>query len=604
MMQLVSSAAALLGAVGLLLASGLFARSLFFGATPLVARFAQAEDPSTAGQPAVQRYLRGLTAFWSLTLLACALLVGQRAWADATAFGAAWLLPPTLVALLFFGERWLRSLVFGPQTLGPVRRQWQIAGRVMRGELVLRFRRALRLPEPVFDRAEPARPVIVWRDGEVSATSLQAAAVELAGTLPEGRRLMVVCDDRAVFLWVVLAAWAARRTVVMPPADLKPVIDDAQSGGRQFDAIVTDRPDVLTTDAVPRLQLDGAALRAALNAPHTRTPAIALPADHAAAVFFTSGSTGLPAAQAKTWRQLVDAADAMDDLLQARHAAALLGATVVHSHMFGFEMLVMQALRGACSLYAHRIVFPSDLETFARFQGHNKWLVTTPYHLGVFAEADRLPAGIGRVVSATMPLDISLAARVERASGAEVHEIYGSTEAGCIATRRATVNPVWRLATDLRLTVEDDGSAVLYGARLRGALVLRDKMARVEGGFELGCRDTDLVKVAGKRTSLQALTAVLRGIDGVQDGVFVDGTMLGRKRLAALVVAPDLSNEQLREALALRIDPAFLPRPLVRVSALPRDANGKLRHDSLLGSVATALPSVGRFAGALRANAG
>jgi acyl-coenzyme A synthetase/AMP-(fatty) acid ligase len=183
-----------------------------------------------------------------------------------------------------------------------------------------------------------------------------------------------------------------------------------------------------------------------------------------------------------------------------------------------------------------------------------------------------------------MPLDPALAEAVEAGTGAQVLEIYGSTEAGCIATRRPTAGPTWRLAADLELEVRADGAAVLLGDRLGGALALRDRIARTAGGFELSGRDTDLVKVAGKRTSLEALNAVLREIDGVADGVFIDGAAIGQRRLAAVVVAPGLSSERIREALATRIDAAFLPRPLVLVDALPRDANGKLRHDALLAS--------------------
>jgi acyl-coenzyme A synthetase/AMP-(fatty) acid ligase len=52
-------------------------------------------------------------------------------------------------------------------------------------------------------------------------------------------------------------------------------------------------------------------------------------------------------------------------------------------------------------------------------------------------------------------------------------------------------------------------------------------------------------------------------------------------RLTALVVAPGLSAPQLLEALRQRIDPAFLPRPLLLVDTLPRNATGKLSRAAL-----------------------
>ena len=53
-------------------------------------------------------------------------------------------------------------------------------------------------------------------------------------------------------------------------------------------------------------------------------------------------------------------------------------------------------------------------------------------------------------------------------------------------------------------------------------------------------------------------------------------------RLTAVVVAPALSRQKLMQELRQRIDPAFLPRPLVFVEALPRNALGKLPRDALL----------------------
>jgi acyl-coenzyme A synthetase/AMP-(fatty) acid ligase len=587
MIEVVVSALSAVGAVGLVLASWLFARSLLPGATPLVARFALAEDPETAVQPIAQRYLRWLTLAWTAALLASASIVASRAAGEAVLPPAiGYLTPLALAVLLFFGERIVRRLMFGTQSVGPVSRQWRIATGVMREELKHLRPGTLNRAEPVFQWPDQRRTLIVWRDGECSVEALQSAAIRLSTSLPPGGRVLVDCEDRAVFLWAVLAVWAARCTVVMPLPELKH--EQGNSHRAHCDCIVTDRLESENLTELPMLRVDSSALRDALKARTELAATIALPMSHIAAVFFTSGSTGRPTAQAKTWRQLVDAAEAMGELLQVSGAAPLLGGTVVHSHMFGFELLVMQALRGSARVYAPRIVYPNDLAMFAALVAPQKWLVTTPYHLELFVEAGPLPRDLQRVISATMPLGTSLAATVEAGTGAQVHEIYGSTEAGCIATRRPVASQVWRLATDLRLALQDNGAVVLNGRRVGGALELRDRIVLTGEGFELCGRDTDLVKIAGRRTSLQALTAVLRAIHGVVDGAFIDGAAIGHKRLAAIVVAPGLSSEQIREALAARIEAAFLPRHLLLVDRLQRDDNGKIHLDGLVDSARAA----------------
>jgi acyl-coenzyme A synthetase/AMP-(fatty) acid ligase len=57
------------------------------------------------------------------------------------------------------------------------------------------------------------------------------------------------------------------------------------------------------------------------------------------------------------------------------------------------------------------------------------------------------------------------------------------------------------------------------------------------------------------------------------------------RRVAALVVAHGLTAAQITQRLAASIDPAFLPRPLVLVDALPRNELGKLPRDQLLSAL-------------------
>jgi acyl-coenzyme A synthetase/AMP-(fatty) acid ligase len=100
--------------------------------------------------------------------------------------------------------------------------------------------------------------------------------------------------------------------------------------------------------------------------------------------------------------------------------------------------------------------------------------------------------------------------------------------------------------------------------------------------FRLLGRSNDLVNVAGKRSSIGHLNFHLNSIEGVVDGAFwmppeADGDAgPGIVRLLAFVVAPGVSRERITAALRQRVDAAFLPRRIVHVDALPREATGKL----------------------------
>jgi acyl-coenzyme A synthetase/AMP-(fatty) acid ligase len=111
--------------------------------------------------------------------------------------------------------------------------------------------------------------------------------------------------------------------------------------------------------------------------------------------------------------------------------------------------------------------------------------------------------------------------------------------------------------------------------------------------FLLHGRVADLVNIAGKRSSLAHLNHQLNSIPGVLDGAFFHaeepaGSHTGVVRVAACVVAPALDAAGLLAALRERIDAVFLPRPLLFVAQLPRNASGKLPLSALRALAAQA----------------
>ncbi len=196
------------------------------------------------------------------------------------------------------------------------------------------------------------------------------------------------------------------------------------------------------------------------------------------------------------------------------------------------------------------------------------------------------------MVSATAPLEPELAREAEGRFDARLLEIYGSTETGQIATRRTAETALWRLWPDVRLSTEN-GQVYAQGGHVEQATPMCDVLEMTgENEFLLHGRTADLVNVAGKRSSFGYLNAQLNAIPGVIDGVFFlrerGGGVTGIARLAAAVVAPGLSAATVIESLRQRIDPVFLPRPLLMVERLPRNATGKLPQQALQSLAATA----------------
>ncbi|MCB1778219.1 MAG: acyl-CoA synthetase, partial [Candidatus Competibacteraceae bacterium] len=216
--------------------------------------------------------------------------------------------------------------------------------------------------------------------------------------------------------------------------------------------------------------------------------------------------------------------------------------------------------------------------------------VTTPIHLRACVEAQLAWPELAFLISATAPLSSRLAERAELIFNAPVLEIYGCTEAGSIASRRTLEGEHWLLYDGFQLA-----GHCLLGAHLPEPTPLSD-VIEVDGEnrFRLLGRHEDLINLAGKRSSLAYLNHQLNEIDGVVEGVFIlpDEATTAMQRLAAVVVAPKLGERQLLAALAERLDPVFLPRPLIRVAELPRNETGKVTRDALLALITDPSSSV------------
>jgi acyl-coenzyme A synthetase/AMP-(fatty) acid ligase len=120
---------------------------------------------------------------------------------------------------------------------------------------------------------------------------------------------------------------------------------------------------------------------------------------------------------------------------------------------------------------------------------------------------------------------------------------------------------------------------IISAAHLPKAVKLPDIVELTgKGRFRWLGRQQDMVNIAGKRGSLAELNFRLREIPGVVDGVIFSPSSqkTGRDRLAALVVAPNLQASDILDALRDKLEPVFLPRPVLMVPSLPRQETGKL----------------------------
>lgn len=440
----------------------------------------------------------------------------------------------------------------------------------------------------------PSRAIAFGADGVVTAGAFLAHVRGVAALLPDAPFALNLCEDRYRFLVAFCAVAMRGQTTLLPPARTRGAIDDVRAR-HPHSYCIGDRDDcgcdaehaVTHTPAPPHY----VRLPDTLPACDGDVPAIAL--DALVAIGFTSGSTGVPAANPKTWATFH--AGTLQNLaaLADLHGEATLPvvATVPPQHMYGMEMSVLLPLLGNVAVHGARPFFPGDIAAALRDAPRPPLLVTTPVHLRSLVESGITLPPLAAIATATAPLPQALAADAEARFGCEVRELFGSTETCIFARRRTAHEQVWTPFDGVRLQPVPDGTLVhaphLAEPRLLADIVELDAAGR----FELRGRQADMIEIAGKRASLADLSRRLLAIDGVRDGVVVQSQLAdayGVRRIEAVVVADAvLTDAALLHALRQSLDPVFLPRRLRRVDALPRNETGKLPRaalDALLGA--------------------
>ena len=409
------------------------------------------------------------------------------------------------------------------------------------------------------------------------------ASIALSARIAGASAVCNLCTSRLAFLITYLAALRNRCLMILPPSvssgDLNEVLSrhphavvvgDAETGP-DADAVhgVSPIRHVACTPSWPPAACSDDAL--------AWEPAWAA----TSVVLFTSGSTGTPEPQAKTLRHLATGALVLGarlskDLEGGLAAIERIVCSVPPQHMFGFECSVMLSLLCGMPVLDRRPLLPADV--FAAFADDARcaW-IATPLHLRSLVQSGQSMRACSVVITSTMALAPGIARQTERQLDAPVLEIYGSTETGVLALRRTARETRWQGVDGVRIT-RDDEANIATGSHFESPVRLLDELLlAADGSFTLLGRQSDLVKIAGRRASLAGLNLMLQEMPGLVDGVFyLPDTGSDTERLCLIYAGPTLDRTAARAWLRKRLDPVFLPRVFVRLERMPRTETGKM----------------------------
>lgn len=430
---------------------------------------------------------------------------------------------------------------------------------------------------------------IAWCGGRpVSGRQFLADSRRLAARLPAAGPMVNLCGDRYGFAVGLAAALLRGHTSLLPPNILPATLGSLAEPGTPLYGLSED----------PAIRPEGLPMVSPVSpggeGGHEEVDGVPLvPRAQRAACLLTSGSTGAPQPHAKDWGTLVtniraEAKRLAEHLGRPDLAGLTVIATVPAQHSYGFESSVLLAMLGGAAFDGGRPYFPADIADALARVPRPRALVTTPFHLKTLLQSGVALPPVDLVLCATAPLSPQLAQQAETTFGGPLVEIYGCTEAGQVATRRTVETERWTTFEGLRIHAEraegEDERFIVQGGHVTEPTPLADLLQLDDARhFRLLGRANDLIHVAGKRSSLGHLDYHLNRIPGVADGAFwlPDDVADAVVRPVAFVVAPTLDAAAIGAALRARLEPVFVPRRIVFVESLPREATGKLTAQAL-----------------------
>ncbi|MEX1200728.1 MAG: AMP-binding protein [Methylophaga sp.] len=399
----------------------------------------------------------------------------------------------------------------------------------------------------------------------------------------DGQRWAVFHHDAAECLAIICALWQLGKTACLTGDNLPDTVArlaaevDGFIGEFEIDSVLQ-----LSENAYSQQKIDWQMIAA----------------DHPALEVYTSGSTGLPKAISKTMQQLEEELAALD-VLMPESPAAIVATTVSHQHLYG---LTFRLLRPFCYQQAFTTQlsqYPEDLialvEQYPSFS-----LVSSPSHLGRMNQLQDwhlIQRKCIDVISSTAPLSLENSLQVADMLQAPVTEIYGSSETGALAWRRQQSDDesaLWQPLAHVELSKANDGSLSVLFSHDAIQVNLADQVEFFpQDRFNLQGRKDQIVKVEGKRVSLNEMNTLLQASDLVKQAQVLT---LARHRIemAAVIVLSDAGNALLHQAgrksviaalkkqLSDHFEAVVTPKRWRFVDALPFNSQGKLPKQNLI----------------------
>ena len=248
-------------------------------------------------------------------------------------------------------------------------------------------------------------------------------------------------------------------------------------------------------------------------------------------VYFTSGSTGYPAAALKSKDNIETEVKALSVLLQDRQITKVI-VTVPFIHLYGTLLGLMYPMFNNIDVYIKEHFLPNDL--LSMIDDHTM-VVTTPLYIKALNKlGEKKDLSHSVFISSTAPLATDDIVEFNKKFNTSIIQIFGSTETGGIAYKTDNEEQ-WLPFDQVKVDVNEDNelkvkspfvSKIIYENGFKtniGEIQTFDYIEMKESGFKLIGRSSKIFKLAGKRYSTIQIEHILEALEDVEKAlVFVE----------------------------------------------------------------------------------
>ena len=246
-----------------------------------------------------------------------------------------------------------------------------------------------------------------------------------------------------------------------------------------------------------------------------------------AVIFFTSGTTGEPTAALKSKENILKELTVLKELFLPLNIERIV-VTVPLIHIYGFLAGVMLPSALGVDVILKEEFLPHELLDLA--ENKKTLCITNPVFLKVLNKL-KIESDYSHItfLSSTGRLDSTITQSLQEKIGCTIYQLFGSTETGGIAYKMNN-DTLWKPLKGVNIEMVGQNLSVVSPfiseyiiedslQKIEQPFVTTDIISLEDGGFLLLGRESEIIKISGKRISLLEIETLLESQEGIEEAL-------------------------------------------------------------------------------------